>query len=49
MTRFSLETPPCGGPSISTPPIFDFEAANVPREMENDKTGTVNYTVLPRI
>jgi hypothetical protein len=37
MTRFLFETPPYGGPSISTPPIFVFEAANFPRELENEK------------
>jgi len=49
MTRFPFETPPYGGSSIPTPPIFVFEAADVPWELGNDKTGTVNYTVFPRI
>jgi len=44
MTKFSLQTPPYDGPSISTPPIFVFEAENVPWELENEKTGTVNYS-----
>jgi hypothetical protein len=43
---------PCGGPSITTPPFFVFEASNVPWIPENEKTGTTNYTVentlLPR-
>jgi hypothetical protein len=30
------------GPSISTTPIFVFEAANVPWELDNEKIGTVN-------
>jgi len=38
-----------GVPSIPTPPIFVFEASDVPWELENEKTGTVNYTVLPLI
>jgi hypothetical protein len=45
MKRYSLETPPCGGPSIVTPPIFVFEVSNVPWELETEKTCTVNNTV----
>jgi len=36
---------PSGGPSRATPPIFVFEASNVPWELETEKTGTVNCTV----
>jgi hypothetical protein len=44
---------PCGGPSIASPPFFVFETSNVPRKLEAEKTGTVNYrienTLLPCI
>jgi len=36
---------PCGGPAIATPPFFVFKASDVPWRVENEKTGTVNYTV----
>ena len=33
------------GPLIANPPINVFEASNVPLQLENEKTGTVNCTV----
>ena len=35
---------PCGGSSIATPPLFVFEASNVPWKLGTEKTGARNYT-----
>jgi hypothetical protein len=35
----------CGGPSVTTIFFFFFEASNIPRKLETEKTGIVNYTV----
>ena len=36
---------PWSGLSTATPSFFVFGASDVPRELENAKTGTINYTV----